>query len=164
MQNSGGLSDFDQSEVGVAVFFTTTLSLALPVPSTPHSSSTPILLLLSKTLTPKKHKPSSALLQWNHKPKLFGSTPYIAVITSNKGSVGKTTTTASFDLSLACLGFSIVVIVANIGLRNLDLLLDLDNHANYTLIEVLNDELVQHFLCLKRRIDVTRVKKLGGVY
>ncbi|KAL5127042.1 putative septum site-determining protein minD, chloroplastic [Glycine soja] len=94
-----------------------------------HSYSPPPLQ------NPNTQKTQTPLLQWNHKPKLFGSTPYIAVITSNKGSMGKTTTTASFGLSLACLGFSIVVIVANIGLRNLDLLLDLDNHVNYTLIE-----------------------------
>ncbi|KAG4941669.1 hypothetical protein JHK87_045540 [Glycine soja] len=101
----------------------------------PHSPLFP-----SKTLTPKKPKPPSALLQWNRKPELSGSTPRVAVITSGKGGVGKTTTTANIGLSLARLGFSVVAIDADVGLRNLDLLLGLENRVNYTVIEVLNGE------------------------
>ncbi|KAK2647701.1 hypothetical protein Ddye_015190 [Dipteronia dyeriana] len=53
-----------------------------------------------------------SVLQWNRKPQLVGETPRVVVITSEKGGVGKTTTTAnvdSFDLS-------IVTIDANVGL------------------------------------------------
>ncbi|KAH1221221.1 putative septum site-determining protein minD, chloroplastic [Glycine max] len=64
--------------------------------------------------------------------------PHVAVITSNKDGVGKTTTTSNTGLSLACLGFSVVAIDADVSLRNLDLLLDLENLINYTMIEVLN--------------------------
>lgn len=54
--------------------------------------------------------------------------------------MGKTTTTANIGLSLARLGFSVVAIDADVGLRNLDLLLGLENRVNYTVIEVLNGE------------------------
>ncbi|KAK9131796.1 hypothetical protein Scep_011324 [Stephania cephalantha] len=54
--------------------------------------------------------------------------------------VGKTTTTANVGLSLTRLGFSVVAIDADIDLRNLDLLIGLENHVNYTAVEVLNDD------------------------
>ena len=54
--------------------------------------------------------------------------------------MGKTTTTSNTGLSLACLGFSVVAIDADVSLRNLDLLLDLENLINYTMIEVLNGD------------------------
>lgn len=94
-----------------------------------------LLPAFSKTLTPP-----SALLQWNRKPQLSGPTPRVAVITSGKGGVGKTTTTANIGLSLARLGFSVVAIDADVGLRNLDLLLGLENRVNYTALEVLNGD------------------------
>ncbi|KAH1238205.1 putative septum site-determining protein minD, chloroplastic [Glycine max] len=79
-------------------------------------------------------------LQWNRKPELFGSIPCVAGITSSKGGVSKTTTTANIGLSLACLGFSVVAIDVDVSLRNLDLLLDIENRVNYTVIEVLNGD------------------------
>ncbi|KAL2334772.1 hypothetical protein Fmac_015985 [Flemingia macrophylla] len=97
----------------------------------------PLSLRPSKTLTPK---PPSALLQWSRKPQLSGPTPRVAVITSGKGGVGKTTTTANIGLSLASLGFTVVAIDADVGLRNLDLLLGLENRVNYTALEVLNGD------------------------
>ncbi|KAG5142067.1 hypothetical protein JHK82_017762 [Glycine max] len=65
--------------------------------------------------------------------------------------MGKTTT-ANIGLSLARLGFSVVAIDVNVGLRNLDLLLSLENHVNYTVIEVLNGDchLDQALVCDKR--------------
>ncbi|GKV03815.1 hypothetical protein SLEP1_g16060 [Rubroshorea leprosula] len=78
-------------------------------------------------------------LQWNRKPQLAGETPCV-VITSREGGVGKTTTTANVGLSLACLGFSVVAIDADVGLRNLDLLLGLESRVNYTVVEVLNGD------------------------
>ncbi|KAK8938961.1 hypothetical protein KSP39_PZI011301 [Platanthera zijinensis] len=83
---------------------------------------------------------SRAVLQWNRKPQLAGETPRVVVITSGKGGVGKTTTTANIGLSLARLGFSVVAIDADVGLRNLDLLLGLENRVNYTAVEVLNGD------------------------
>ncbi|KAF8413219.1 hypothetical protein HHK36_001195 [Tetracentron sinense] len=69
-----------------------------------------------------------------------GETPFVVVITSGKGGVGKTTTTANVGLSLARLGFTIVAIDADVSLRNLDLLLGLENRVNYTAVEVLNGD------------------------
>ncbi|KAE9621054.1 hypothetical protein Lal_00019414 [Lupinus albus] len=98
----------------------------------------------SKTLIPKSKPysppPITALLQWNRKPQLSGETPRVVVVTSGKGGVGKTTTTANMGLSLARLGFSVVAIDADVGLRNLDLLLGLENRVNYTVVEVLNGD------------------------
>nr|CAD1831122.1 unnamed protein product [Ananas comosus var. bracteatus] len=74
------------------------------------------------------------------KPELAGETPRVVVVTSGKGGVGKTTTTANVGVSLARLGFSVVAVDADAGLRNLDLLLGLENRVNYTAAEVLNGD------------------------
>ena len=51
----------------------------------------------------------------------------VIVITSGKGGVGKTTTTANIGAGLAINGKKVVVIDADIGLRNLDVVLGLEN-------------------------------------
>lgn len=61
----------------------------------------------------------------------------IIVITSGKGGVGKTTTTANLGMALAKRRRKVVVIDADFGLRNLDLLLGLENRVVYTAVEVL---------------------------
>ena len=63
----------------------------------------------------------------------------IIVITSGKGGVGKTTTTSNIGMSLARLGHPTLLIDADVGLRNLDLLLGLENRIIYTGLEVLNE-------------------------
>lgn len=112
------------------------------LPSIPLSTSHPPLFLPSKILSPQhRRQPAvSAALQWNRKPQLAGETPRVVVVTSGKGGVGKTTTTANVGLSLARFGFSVVAIDADAGLRNLDLLLGLENRVNYTAVEVLNGD------------------------
>ena len=60
----------------------------------------------------------------------------VIVITSGKGGVGKTTTSANIGTALAKLGNKIVVIDTDIGLRNLDLLLGLENRIVYTIVDV----------------------------
>ncbi|RKD27973.1 septum site-determining protein MinD [Caminicella sporogenes DSM 14501] len=60
----------------------------------------------------------------------------VIVITSGKGGVGKTTTTANIGTSLAMLGKKVVVIDADIGLRNLDVVLGLENRIVYDIVDV----------------------------
>ena len=62
----------------------------------------------------------------------------VIVITSGKGGVGKTTTTSNLGMSLARLGHPTLLIDADVGLRNLDLLLGLENRIIYTGLDVLN--------------------------
>lgn len=64
----------------------------------------------------------------------------IIVITSGKGGVGKTTCTANLGMALAKLGHQVAVVDADFGLRNLDLLLGLENRIVYTAVEVLSGE------------------------
>eukprot|EP00741_Cyanophora_paradoxa_P008468 tig00001333_g8195.t1 len=61
----------------------------------------------------------------------------VVVITSGKGGVGKTTTTANLGMALARLGRQVCVLDADFGLRNLDLLLGLENRVVYTISDVL---------------------------
>ncbi|MDY0234681.1 MAG: septum site-determining protein MinD [Gudongella sp.] len=58
------------------------------------------------------------------------------VITSGKGGVGKTTTSANIGTGLAMLGYSVVVLDADIGLRNLDVVMGLENRIVYDLVDV----------------------------
>lgn len=62
------------------------------------------------------------------------------VITSGKGGVGKTTCTANLGMALARRNHRVAVVDADFGLRNLDLLLGLENRIVYTAIEVLSGE------------------------
>jgi septum site-determining protein MinD len=64
----------------------------------------------------------------------------IIVVTSGKGGVGKTTCTANLGMALAKAGKRVVVIDADFGLRNLDLLLGLENRIVYTALDVLAGE------------------------
>jgi len=64
----------------------------------------------------------------------------VYVVTSGKGGVGKTTTTANIGMSLARLGYKVALVDADIGLRNLDLLLGLENRVLFTAMEVFEGE------------------------
>jgi len=64
----------------------------------------------------------------------------IIVITSGKGGVGKTTSSASFATGLALRGHKTVVIDFDVGLRNLDLIMGCERRVVYDLINVVSGE------------------------
>ncbi len=64
----------------------------------------------------------------------------IIVVTSGKGGVGKTTVTANLGMTLAKMGYRVALVDGDFGLRNLDLLLGLENRVVYTAVEVLAGE------------------------
>ena len=59
----------------------------------------------------------------------------VVTITSGKGGVGKTTTTANLGVALAMLSQRVVTIDADIGLRNLDVVMGLENRIVYDLVD-----------------------------
>ena len=64
----------------------------------------------------------------------------IVVVTSGKGGVGKTTTSASFSSGLALAGHKTAVIDFDVGLRNLDLIMGCERRVVYDLINVIHSE------------------------
>src|SRR5512145_2381782 len=64
----------------------------------------------------------------------------IVVVTSGKGGVGKTTTSASFATGLALRGHKTAVIDFDVGLRNLDLIMGCERRVVYDLINVIQGE------------------------
>lgn len=80
----------------------------------------------------------------------------VIVVTSGKGGVGKTTTTANLGTALAMDGFKVVLIDADIGLRNLDLIMGLENRVVYDLVNVVEGKcrLKQALIKDKRHRDL----------
>ncbi len=64
----------------------------------------------------------------------------IVVVTSGKGGVGKTTTSASFATGLALRGYKTVVVDFDVGLRNLDLIMGCERRVVYDLVNVIHNE------------------------
>ena len=63
----------------------------------------------------------------------------VIVVTSGKGGVGKTTTTANIGYALARHGFEVLLIDTDIGLRNLDVVMGLENRIVYTIVDVVEE-------------------------
>lgn len=78
----------------------------------------------------------------------------IIVVTSGKGGVGKTTTSASFGAGLAQRGHKTVVIDFDIGLRNLDLIMGCERRVIYDFVNVINGEAkLSQALIRDKRLD-----------
>lgn|SRR3990167_5712426 len=81
----------------------------------------------------------------------------IIVVTSGKGGVGKTTTSASIATGLALAGFKTVVIDFDIGLRNLDLIMGCERRVVYDIVNVIHGDANVHQALI-------RDKKLENLY
>ena len=76
------------------------------------------------------------------------------VITSGKGGVGKTTTTANLGTALALQGKTVCLVDTDIGLRNLDVVLGLENRISYDLVDVIEGRCKTHQALVKdKRVD-----------
>ena len=84
-------------------------------------------------------------------------TAKVVTVTSGKGGVGKTTTTANLAVALAASGAKVVCIDADIGLRNLDVILGLENRIVYDLVDVVEGR------CRMRQAMI-RDKRLPELY
>ena len=69
----------------------------------------------------------------------------VIVITSGKGGVGKTTTTANLGSSLAEAGKKVVLVDTDIGLRNLDVVMGLENRIVYDIVDVVEEKCNKRF-------------------
>jgi len=83
----------------------------------------------------------------------------VIVVTSGKGGVGKTTTSANIGTGLSMLGKKVVMIDADIGLRNLDVVMGLENRIVYNLIDVIEGNCrLKQALIKDKKQDTSRDK------
>jgi septum site-determining protein MinD len=84
-------------------------------------------------------------------------TARVITVTSGKGGVGKTTITANLGVALAMQGKRVVVIDADVGLRNLDVMLGLENRIVYDLVDVIEER-------CRMRQALVRDKRLSELF
>ncbi|MCY3741500.1 MAG: septum site-determining protein MinD [Candidatus Poribacteria bacterium] len=78
----------------------------------------------------------------------------VIVVTSGKGGVGKTTSTANLGTALALLGRTVAVVDADVGLRNLDIVMGLESRIVYTSMDVIEKQCeLSKALVRDRRVD-----------
>ena len=78
----------------------------------------------------------------------------IVVVTSGKGGVGKTTTSAALATGLALRGFKTTVIDFDVGLRNLDLIMGCERRVVYDLVNVISgDANIKQALIKDKKVD-----------
>ena len=75
----------------------------------------------------------------------------VIVVTSGKGGVGKTTITANLSIALSKLGKKVIAIDTDIGLRNLDVVMGLENHIIYNIVDVIEGNCRLHQAIIKDR-------------
>lgn len=81
----------------------------------------------------------------------------VIVVTSGKGGVGKTTSTANIGAALTKLGNKVIVIDGDIGLRNLDVVMGLENRIVFDLVDVVEKK-------CKTRQAMIKDKRFDGLY
>lgn len=81
----------------------------------------------------------------------------IIVVTSGKGGVGKTTTTANLGVGLSLLGKKVLMIDTDIGLRNLDVVMGLEHRIFYNLVDVVEGN-------CRIRQAIIRDRQFTGLY
>ncbi|MBO8158783.1 septum site-determining protein MinD [Thermosyntropha sp.] len=81
----------------------------------------------------------------------------VIVITSGKGGVGKTTTTANLGTALAMMNQKVVLIDTDIGLRNLDVVMGLENRIVFDIVDVVNGN-------CKLKQALIKDKRFEGLY
>lgn len=78
----------------------------------------------------------------------------IIVVTSGKGGVGKTTSSAALATGLAQQGFSVAVVDFDVGLRNLDLVMGCERRVVFDFVNVINKEATLHQALIRdKRVD-----------
>jgi septum site-determining protein MinD len=82
----------------------------------------------------------------------------VVVVTSGKGGVGKTTTSANIATGIAMLGHKVATIDFDVGLRNLDLVLGIERRVVYDFINVIRGEAKLHQALIRdKRVDTLHV-------
>jgi septum site-determining protein MinD len=90
----------------------------------------------------------------HREPQKGGYMATVIVVTSGKGGVGKTTTSASFATGLAQTGAKTVVIDFDVGLRNLDLIMGCERRVVFDIVNVIQGEAKLHQALIRdKRVD-----------